>query len=258
MLIPGGNEDWAKQRMEHAEYLLKEGMRPEHIVLLGSNRMLMPELERESLTALLADTLQEPDISPLTQVIDEALNDPVLAEIDDIYARNLAQSKHIMTRIGVPFSQWPTEADLMEWLYDKTMQHLPASQRQHTCHIVSSPMIRPADGARIEENTPDTFRDFASLDIAQEGGAILSVSHQPYALHQHGQLRVALPETNFPVVETVVPVVTPEEVNLHHALGCLAKYIYAMHDSLRDKAITQEAAGLQRFGCGPRFGQKSM
>lgn len=262
LLVTGGTEGWATLRLRQLQHLADAGTEVGHVVLLGSTRLLMPELERESLTALLSNTLaargnRQADAT-VRAAIDKALESTVLQDIEDIYARNIAQAKAVLEETGLHFADWPTEADMLELRYGQMRERLPDAWQSLPVHIVNSPMIRRADHQPVPDNnedaiqqllngdlrranTHDTLRDFAALPAAAHGGSVLSISHQPYALHQHGQLRAALPAVRFPVAETVAERVPLPEVNVHHALGCLAKYLYAMREPVREKLQAQAA-----------------
>lgn len=254
LLVPGGNEEWASLRMEQLLSLAENGVQAKEVVLLGSTRLLMPEIERDSIVELLGRTLKAQgrpaDKKLLHHVLDKAVNDPVLQDIDDIYARNIAQTKAVLEQTGLRFANWPTEADMLPLLFDRIAEQNPA-WRDVPCHVVNAPMLRRADGQAVAHNTEesiqqlldgklrranthDTLQAFAALPQAQKGGTVLSVSHQPYALHQHGQLRAALKDADFRSLETVSERTPLPMVNVHHALGCVAKYIYAVREQTQE------------------------
>lgn len=254
LLVPGGNEEWASLRMEQLLALAENGVQAKEVLLLGSTRLLMPEIEAESIVELLGRKLKTQgrpaDKKQLHTLLNKAVDDPVLQDIDDIYARNIAQTKAVLEQTGLHFADWPTEADMLPLLFDRIAEKNPA-WRDVPCHVVNAPMIRRADGQPIPQNTEesiqqlldgslrranthDTLQAFAALPEAQKGGTVLSVSHQPYALHQHGQLRAALQDAGFRALETVSERTPLPMVNVHHALGCIAKYIYAVREQTQE------------------------
>jgi hypothetical protein len=254
LLVPGGNEEWAELRMEQLRALAENGVRAKNVVLLGSTRLLMPEIEAESIVEVLWRKLEAQgrpaNKKHLRRLLDKAVDDPVLQDIEDIYARNIAQTKAVLEQTGLHFADWPTEADMLPILFDRIAEQHPA-WRDVPCHIVNAPMVRRADGKAVPENTEeniqrlldgslrranthDTLQAFAALPEAQKGDTVLSVSHQPYALHQHGQLQAALQDAGFQSLETVSERTPLPMVNVHHALGCIAKYIYAVREQTQE------------------------
>lgn len=262
VLLYGSNESSSISKIGYLEELLQGGLQAGEIVLLGSNRLLSPEIERESLTTLLCRTLSD-NGAPLKReevehIIKEAVEDPVIGNIGDFYERNIAQAKQVLEKTGLRFRHWPTEADMLELHYDRMCETLPAGGASIPCRTIRSPMICKSDGSPVHENTEETLQrflngelrrantfdtlcDFARLDGGAGKGSVLAVSQQPYALHQHGQMRAALPQERFPVVETTVKRMVAKDVNIHHALGCLAKYIYASHDRAQEKLAARNA-----------------
>lgn len=177
--------------------------------------------------------------------ITAAIEDPVLFDIPDAYVRNITQIKQITERCGLSFEDWPTEKDMLEHLFLQEKERHPDILADIPYYAQSCPMKSTSD-ERVEfentedsiqrffngelrwANTKDTLLQFAESDIGRNSSSVIAISRQPYALHQQGQLSSAL--ANYEIKETVAEEVSTEGVNVHHALGSLAKYIFEMHD----------------------------
>lgn len=252
VLVLGGLEECCKLRMKHVEDLLEDGVKCNEIALLGSTRLLLPELERDSFLRLMerrlserGSFLQAREIAGICDAID---NNHSLNDMMDMYERNIAKVKAVLDalekrtgqRLG--FEDAPTESQMMKLCYEDS---LSAKSSVNTMRVVNSGMRCMADGRQIARNTDetiqallnkqlrrantkDTFQDYAE-QIRQEGKEqmeVLSISSQPYALHQYGQMLSGLPEDMFRRRDVATGSMALEAVNVHHALGSVAKYIY--------------------------------
>lgn len=281
LLVPGGSQPFMEPRMDYIrDFLSANQIDIKQIIFLGSIRLLMPELEQEYLEKILLNKVKDAQLNhsaeDIKRIVNAAVEDSTSLDIKDIYARGVAQAKFILQELGLVLEKWPTEADMLKIMGEELQSEVKDLNVNISIHTLCSPMIRKADkqGKKIKEepvwennadniqellfgrirraNTKDTFRDFAESEIAREGGSVLCISNQPLIRHQSGQLLAELPEERFPMPETIGPAVEIEDMNLHHALGSLAKGMDAMYRKWQKAEEKEHGKTSDRSTCPQR------
>lgn len=267
--VLGAMQARAEGRIEHLVSLYeKNATRFNRVALLGSNRMLLPEKEREAAVMLIATSLpassddeKKKNLSSVNRAFDEADADENFsaAIIHDVIKRNKLKADAIMEKLQMDYQQWPTEIQMLEYVYEKNKERLPESVRDNVI-LIDAPMVKTS---RADENIPQTVSENSkqSTDWLLEGklrrantadtlallkpylnthssSKNLFISNQPYILHQDAQIRDIIGEGYS--IETVGRgPQNPKNLSIEHALGSIAKTIYGGYNKLHQQLLNK-------------------
>ena len=115
-MLLGAMEYTVKTRINHLKETLDNDIKIDNLALLGSNRMLSTEREKESIAAIIKQKgyCQDKSEEDIKTILDNVSSDE-----KDAIKRNIDKTNLVIKELGITHQEWPTEIDMIKYLVDK-------------------------------------------------------------------------------------------------------------------------------------------